>query len=69
MEKSTKLKNLFSGPNKENVEQIQNLKQQKEILEHGINLFNQKPRKLCIVSKSSETAFAGTHTVNLTRHC
>jgi len=33
------------GLNKENVEQIQNLKQQKEILEHGINLFNQKPRK------------------------
>ena len=31
--------------NKENVEQIQNLKQQKEILEHGILLFNQKPKK------------------------
>ena len=30
---------------KDNVEQIQNLKQQKEILEHGIELFNKKPRK------------------------
>ena len=30
---------------KENIEQIQNLKQQKEILEHGIELFNKKPKK------------------------
>ena len=30
---------------KDNVEQIQNLKQQKEILEHGIEMFNKKPRK------------------------
>ena len=30
---------------KDNIEQIQNLKQQKEILEHGIELFNKKPRK------------------------
>jgi len=35
----------FQSSIKENVEQIQNLKQQKEILEHGIELFNQKPRK------------------------
>ena len=30
---------------KDNIEQIQNLKQQKEILEHGIEMFNKKPRK------------------------
>ena len=30
---------------KDNIEQIQNLKQQKEILEHGIELFNKKPKK------------------------
>ena len=30
---------------KDDIEQIQNLKQQKEILEHGINLFNRKPGK------------------------
>ena len=30
---------------KEDVEKIQSLKQQKEILEHGINMFNQKPKK------------------------
>ena len=27
------------------MEKIQSLKQQKEILEHGINMFNQKPKK------------------------
>ena len=30
---------------KDNIEQIQNLKQQKEILEHGIEMFNKKPKK------------------------
>jgi len=30
---------------KDNIEQIQNLKHQKEILEHGIEMFNKKPKK------------------------
>ena len=46
--KAEKLKKSNSNTDlvvKDNIEQIQNLKQQKEILEHGIEIFNKKPKK------------------------
>ena len=44
--KAEKLKKSNSNTDlvvKDNIEQIQNLKEQKEILEHGIEIFNKKP--------------------------